>query len=345
MQRQPEEKGVKDMQVDSDMLPEVEVETGEDLPCIYTASDYILKEVERDGIVIPPKPAVVFSDSPYRKHSLWVYQEAAEVTRFCSVLLYLKIDNAKEEVKTFQEAFKEIIKEMDKNFIESQKEKAIGLKEYVIIEDRMYKCEIRTMDNKTHFESEVKTNVMIKTTLEEAGSDLPKEAPDVGAGVRDNTQQSNNEYFINRKDSLKKMIDDDLLFDAMITSRNVIIQQKIAKGETVQDSRIFSTNEEISDAKEVVIEQFSEDFAAITLKTIKDTANNVRNKHTRTRSEYKRKKRELMGLVDECTEYIMWADFLVANKDAIILKKKCEVLKNLAEELDSKAENNNDSGL
>ena len=219
------------------------------------------------------------------------------------------------------------------------------MKDHVIIEDRMYKCEIRTMDNKTHFESEVRPTVMIKTALEEAGSQLTKEAPDGGAGVRDNTQPSNNEYFINRKDSLKKMIDDDLLFDAIITSRNVIIQQKIAKRETVQDSHIFSTNEEISDAKEDVIEQFSQDFAAIKWKTIKDVAQDVCDKHTKAILEYDTKKREMKRLVDECTEYIMWADFLVANKDAITLKKKCEVLKNIAEELKSKAENNDDSGL
>ena len=41
-------------------------------------------------------------------------------------------------------------------------------------------------------------------------------------------------------------------------------------------------------------------------------------------------------LVDACTESTMWADFLVANKDAIMLQRKCEVLNDLAEELENK---------
>ena len=44
-------------------------------------------------------------------------------------------------------------------------------------------------------------------------------------------------------------------------------------------------------------------------------------------------------LVDSCTEHIMWADFLIANKDAIMLQRKYVVLNNLVEGLKNKADN------
>ena len=140
--------------------------------------------------------------------------------------------------------------------------------------------------------------------------------------------------FINRKESLKKLIDDDLLFDAMVTSRNVIIQQKITKGETLEDSHTFSTIKEISSTKDGVIEQFSGKFEAATWKIIKNVAQDVRDKHTAAMQKYKTKKREMKGLVDSCTEDVMWADFLVANNDAIMLNKRCEVLTALLLEIE-----------
>lgn len=142
--------------------------------------------------------------------------------------------------------------------------------------------------------------------------------------------------FVDMKEGLKKLIDDDLLFDSMIASRNIIIQQKISKGETPADMYNLSTVEEMGVTKEGAIEQFSSKFTAITTKTINDIARDIRDEHGGVMREYSRKKNKLKGLVDSCTEHNMWANFLLVNKDAIMLQKKCEVLQGLAEELENK---------
>lgn len=142
--------------------------------------------------------------------------------------------------------------------------------------------------------------------------------------------------FKNKKENLKKLIDDDLMFDAIITSRNVIIQQKIVKGDTLDDTLTFTTVEELSATKDGLIDQLSDKFEAIKWKIINKVAEDVRNEHIAAMRKYSNKKLEMKGLVDSCTEDIMWADFLVASNDAIMLKKRCEVLNALAEELENK---------
>lgn len=168
--------------------------------------------------------------------------------------------------------------------------------------------------------------IMARGRVDDASSD--------GRGENDCSKS-----FIDMKESLKKLIEDDLLFDAMIKSRNVIIQQKIMKGEALEGTHIFNTSEEMSVTKVAAIEQFREKFAASSLKIINDVARDVRDKHTVAIREYNRKKKEMKSLVDSCTVYITWADFLIANKDAIMLQKRCGVLNDIAEELENKAEN------
>ena len=346
LDNQADVKGENDMQIDSNTLPEFVFETGDDLSSTYTVSDYTLKKVyENDNIKpgISPKPADTAIDSPYRKYTLWVFQESEIGTLRCKVLLFLKTNNVKEEVKLFQEAFKEIIKETDRDYIESLKEEVTGLDKDVNIEERTYYCDIKTMDNKIEFGLEHRASTMLKVTLEEADNLKTKGSPECEAGVDDNIQQSHNEVFVDKKETLKKLIDDDMLFDAIIASKDVIIQQKIAKGDTLDDRHNFSTVAEMSVMKEDAIVQFNKQFAALTLKIIKDVAQDIHDEHIVAMREYKRKKRELKVLVDNCTEYIKWADYLVANKEAIMLKKRCEVLKNIAEELESKAREDNSS--
>ena len=134
----------------------------------------------------------------------------------------------------------------------------------------------------------------------------------------------------NSRESLKKLIDDDLLFDAIIKSRNVIIQEKIQKGETVHDMPIFSTTEEISGVKEGVIEQFNKEFDVMTMMIISGLTDCLRRKYKEDMRSYTTKKRELKDLVDSCTEYAAWADILAAINDLIMLQRRCEVHKELA---------------
>ena len=109
-----------------------------------------------------PKPAFIASDSPYRMHSLWVFQETAEATRRCKVELYIKTDDAKEEATFFQATYKEIVKVMDEDYIESKTDEALGSDEYVTIEERTYNCDIYTFDNKTSRGTETRPSTTIK---------------------------------------------------------------------------------------------------------------------------------------------------------------------------------------
>ena len=158
-------------QDDDAWMPPVEPEFN-DIAHVYTVSYYTLNEVEAGDPTthgIKPRFAVTSRYSPYRMHPLWVFQLAGESVKRCMVLFYVKINNAEEEVAIFRNEFKKIVSVMDKDFTEIQQDKGKGLKEYVTIEDRMYTCEIMTMDNEIHSEYVGKPTSMLKTTTEEAG--------------------------------------------------------------------------------------------------------------------------------------------------------------------------------
>ena len=102
----------------------------------------------------------------------------------------------------------------------------------------------------------------------------------------------NNKAFNNKKETLRNLIDDDLLYDSLITSRNVILLQKITKGEVLENLHIFNTTAEINVLKQDAIEQFKGNLAAKTRKIIKGISQNIRDEHTGAVQQYKTKKRK-----------------------------------------------------
>lgn len=59
----------------------------------------------------------------------------------------------------------------------------------------------------------------------------------------------------------------------------------------------------------------------------------LRRKYEEDKRRYTSNKEELKELIDNYTEYTAWADSLAANKNLILLQRRCEVHKELIDDI------------